>query len=939
MSSGNIGHVSNGARRDRGGTPFVEPLEDRQLFAVPSGFALSTYATGLTRPVAMAVAPDGRVFVCEQGGALRVIDVNEQLLASPFASVTTRPDGEQGLLGVAFAPDFATSRNLYIHYITSTSQNRIMRFTADGSNPNVAAGAGTEILTLPQDPNFGYNHQGGALGFGADGKLYLTVGEHNTPSYAQTLTSPFGKVLRLNPDGSFPSDNPFYASSTGWGRAVWALGLRNPFTFAFQPGTGRLFVNDVGGGLREEVNEGAAGANFGWPATEGKFNASTYPQFTNPLHDYERGIVGDAITGGSFYSPGAGATRPWPASYHGTYLYSDYGRTFLKVLGPSDNFAAATTFATELPARPVDVDVAPLTGDVLVLSRGGEGTGNGSVIRIAYTASDAPSIGTQPQNRTVPVGEPATFSVSASGAATLGYQWQRDGTNIAGATSSSYTLSATQLSDSGAQFRCVVTNSLGTATSNAATLTVTTNQAPTATITTPSGGATYRAGDTIAFGGTGTDGEDGTLGAAAFMWRVDFHHADHTHPAMAPTSGVTGGSFPIPTNNETAADVFYRIHLTVTDSAGLTHSTFRDVTPVTADVTLATNVAGLQLTLDGAAFTAPATFTGVAGITRSIAAPPTQAVGGVTYAFASWSDGGAATHALSTPDANATLTAVYQAQANPDPGPGPGPEPEPDPEPNNPDPPVDPGTGTGGDLTALLSGKFPALAINGTSGKVTVRVNNTGDAPIADLVTVSLFLSPDAVFDVTDAAAGSITRPLKLNPGKGKAVPLTFTYPSVADGNYFLLAQVDPANAIGEAFELNNVSASAAPVPVQAPVINLTGTLSGPTTPVVARGGRAPAVLSLTNGGNVMAKGPVTLSLFAATDAAGQTNAAPVLTQTKTLKLKPGASKAFRLKLVLPVDLPPGAYFLAAAIDPDNRFAEPNEADNTVVAATGFQAT
>ena len=227
----------------------VEPLEGRRLFAVPAGFAQASFAGGLTNPTAMAFAPDGsgRLFVLEQAGAVRVVTPAGQLLPTPFATVPARDGGEQGLLGLAFAPDFSSSGQLYLHWITGTSQNQVSRLTADAGNPDVAAaGSRADVLTLPQDPNFGYNHQGGALGFGADGKLYLTVGEHNTPSYAQQLTSPFGKVLRLNPDGTFPSDNPFYATSTGWGRAVWALGLRNPYTFAFQPGTVKLFINDVG---------------------------------------------------------------------------------------------------------------------------------------------------------------------------------------------------------------------------------------------------------------------------------------------------------------------------------------------------------------------------------------------------------------------------------------------------------------------------------------------------------------------------------------------------------------------------------------------------------------------------------------------------------------------------------------------------------------------
>src|SRR5688500_16282297 len=202
-----------------------EPLEGRTLMSLPSGFAQTTFAAGLTAPTAMAFAPDGRLFVTQQNGDVRVVTPQGQLLSQPFAHVDVRNEGEQGLIGLAFHPDFASNGQLYLHYATPNALNRVSRVTADPANPNVAAaGSLTEVLTLPRDETFGYNHQGGALAFVPDRKLYWTKGEHNNPSYAQDLESPYGKILRLNPDGTFPSDNPFYAQSTGWGRAVWAMG-------------------------------------------------------------------------------------------------------------------------------------------------------------------------------------------------------------------------------------------------------------------------------------------------------------------------------------------------------------------------------------------------------------------------------------------------------------------------------------------------------------------------------------------------------------------------------------------------------------------------------------------------------------------------------------------------------------------------------------------
>ncbi|HZN69072.1 MAG TPA: immunoglobulin domain-containing protein, partial [Tepidisphaeraceae bacterium] len=362
-------------------------------------------------------------------------------------------------------------------------------------------------------------------------------------------------------------------------------------------------------------------------------------------------------------------------SYTGKYFFADYCRTYVKSFDPATagtgtlsggvvNLDSLPYFATQVPARPVDVDVAP-SGDVYVLSRGAESGGTGLIGVIRYTASDVPSINEQPQSRTVTAGQPVTFRVVASGPGPLSYQWQRNGVDIPGATDTSYTIDRVQATDDGARFRVVVRNPHGSTPSNEAVLTVTENRAPTGTITitAPSGGGLYTAGGPISFSGSATDPEQGTLPAGAFTWRVDFHHDEHFHPAMPETTGSTTGTYNVPTAGETSANVWYRVHLTVTDEGGLTHSTFTDVHPQTAQVTLATNPTGLSLDLDGQPRTAPHVFSGVTGIVRSLAAPPTQTVGGVTYEFVGWSDGGAPQHTISTPASNTTYTATYRRVA------------------------------------------------------------------------------------------------------------------------------------------------------------------------------------------------------------------------------------------------------------------------------------
>ena len=246
---------------------------------LPSGFTETRLATGLASPTAMQFSPDNRLFVCEQGGRLRVIK-DGALLPTPFLTVTVSASGERGLLGVAFDPDFLTNRYVYVYYTatTPTVHNRISRFTANG---DVAVPGSETVIFDLDDLSSATNHNGGALAFGPDGKLYVAVGENATPTNAQSMNNVLGKMLRINSDGTIPADNPFYNSATGKNRAIWALGLRNPYTFAFQPFGTAMFINDVGQNRSEEINDGVAGVNYGWPVVEGM---STDPRFRNPRY-------------------------------------------------------------------------------------------------------------------------------------------------------------------------------------------------------------------------------------------------------------------------------------------------------------------------------------------------------------------------------------------------------------------------------------------------------------------------------------------------------------------------------------------------------------------------------------------------------------------------------------------------------------------------------
>ncbi|HEV3162415.1 MAG TPA: PQQ-dependent sugar dehydrogenase [Isosphaeraceae bacterium] len=346
---------------------------------LPDGFTSRRVAVDLTGATAMEIAPDGRIFVCEQTGTLRVVK-RDKLLAEPFVTLKVDSQWERGLIGVTIDPEF--EKNSYVYLCTVVPDpyphHRIVRLTADGDR----AKPGSELVLLEGDDqskmggSVPAGHQGGALHFGRDGKLYASIGEQTAGAPAQDLHSLLGKLLRLNPDGSIPTDNPFYDRTEGKYRAIWAYGLRNPFTFAVQPGSGRIFINDVGQDKWEEVNEGFAGANYGWPTSEGQTHDS---RFRAPIHVYPVA----SVAGGAFVPE----HLRWPERFHGRYLFMDFVHGWIKVLGPAKP-AEATPFVSGL-TRPVDLRFAPdgslyvLLRDAWVIDREFQPR-TGSLIKIQY---------------------------------------------------------------------------------------------------------------------------------------------------------------------------------------------------------------------------------------------------------------------------------------------------------------------------------------------------------------------------------------------------------------------------------------------------------------------------------------------------------------------------------------------------------------------------
>lgn len=612
----------------------------------PAGFTEAIVASNLNSPTAFAFAPDGRIFICEQAGNLRVVK-NGALLATPFVSLSVDSSGERGLLGIAFDPNFAVNNFVYLYYTVPSNprHNRVSRFTASG---DVAATNSESILLELDDLSGATNHNGGAMHFGPDGKLYIAVGENANGANSQVFTNLLGKILRMNSDGSIPVDNPF-PGAVGRNRLIWALGLRNPFTFNFDQQSSRLFINDVGQNTWEEVNIGRAGANYGWPTTEG---VTTNPAFDSPLYAYNHGgasPTGCAITGGAFYNP---LNPVYPATYVGKYFFADFCSGWIYYINTT---APATPVQFLIGASsPVDIQTGP-DAKLYYLQRS-----PGSLRRID-TSSTLPSITSQPSNIQVSVGQPATFTVSATGQG-LSYQWRRGTTDINGATSSSYTFPNAQLSDSGSVFSVRVQNAAGGVDSDPAVLTVVPRRPPAVTITSPVQGALFSGGDTIVFNGSGTDQDNNAINPSTFLWRVDYITGAATRPFVQPFTGA-GGSFLVPSVTPyLLTDVYFLIYLTVTDSQGLSTTVNRRVDPRISEVSLTTVPTGLQLTLDGQPITAPLTFSSVVGLIRPIGAPGPQGTGGTRYLFSNWSDGGAATHNIVVGLTNSSYTANYTTQ-------------------------------------------------------------------------------------------------------------------------------------------------------------------------------------------------------------------------------------------------------------------------------------
>ena len=625
-------------------------------------------ATGFNLPTAIKFLPDGRLLLAELGGKILVLRPPfTSPDPTPFLQITNIASGgvQSGIFDLELDPDFSNNHYFYVFYTTATpGSDRLSRFTANSALTGTVPGS---ELVLYQDPQPAeVEHHGGAVTFGNDGMIYFTTGEHFQGAVSQDLSSPRGKIHRIAPDGTVPTDNPFYDGPGPHWDSVWAYGLRNPYRAYFDRPTGRLFVGDVGGNggtSWEEVDLGVRGANYGWPDIEGPCSAPC----TTPLYSYIHSDGnGSCVTSGFVYHG-----TQFPSGMRGNYFFADYSGRWIKRMAFDSNGNFNGVFNFE-----------PLTGnnsagDIVYLIEGPDGAlyyldlgyadttgtyGISKLRRIRYLASNQAPVALASANKT---SGPAPLAVTFSSAGSndpegqpITYSWDFGDGSVSTAANPSHTFA------SPGQYVVRLTVSDGVNSSISTPLTIGVGSPPTATIAAPADGATFRAGDVISYSGTGTDPDDGNLPASAYTWNIDFLHDSHVHPGTA-ISGVKSGTFVIPTSgHDFEGNTRYRITLTVTDSNGLTDTKSVIIWPQKVNLPFDTSPSGLTVYVDGVARTAPFVLDTLVGFNHTIEARD-QTSGGNNYTFTSWSDGGAQSHTITVPNTAQSYTASYSLASAP----------------------------------------------------------------------------------------------------------------------------------------------------------------------------------------------------------------------------------------------------------------------------------
>jgi PKD repeat protein len=670
---------------------------------LPSGFGEVDMTTGALGSVtAVAFAPDGRRFLAEKGGRVRVATASGAVLSTPLLDLRAKVNSfsDRGLLGIAADKDFATNGYLYLLYVyelnpmvQDTDAPMVSRLTRVTVNPDNTVENPTNPETVilgkdvsgpcPQPDNlrdcipadYKWHVIGTVRSDPVDGTLWVGNGDTHPHAVDASSYRPYdentlaGKIIHIDRQGRGLAGHPFCPQDANLDHVctkIHAKGFRNPFRFALRPGKGPV-VGDVGASAREEIDLIQPGRNYGWPCYEGDVRTPLYDEEPRCLEEYAKEGTAAAATPPSWsYPHGTGASviagpvydgTRYPADYRGDIFVGDYVQGWVKRLevGADDRVMAVYDFATGWPTG-VDLQTVPGSGDIAYADLGYGGPPAG-VRRFEYTgaANAAPTAAAS----ATPTSGAAPLAVSFSAAGStdpdgdpLTYLWQfGDGSAPSGAANPSHTYTA----DGTYTATLTVDDGNGHPDSDTVAITVG-NAAPSATITEPVDESLYRGGVAVALRGSASDREDPTLPESAYAWRVLLHHGSHVHEHSSATGSQA--SFVPATDHD--ADSYYEVRLTVTDSGGLSHTTTADVRPQTSRLTLASSPAGAPVDYVGAQ-SGPAPFTRIAavGYRATISAAESFVRDGVTYGFSSWSDGGARQHEVTVGAADSTLTATY----------------------------------------------------------------------------------------------------------------------------------------------------------------------------------------------------------------------------------------------------------------------------------------
>src|SRR5436190_3596119 len=261
LALGMLGILGASATGTSARTPAAAPITVGHEQLSP-GTKIETLLEGMKRPVAFAFDPSGRIFYTEkETGSVRLF-ANGALQPDPVITFSVSTCSERGLLGIAIDPNFSANHYIYVYYTAGpqecgTTQNRVVRFVENN-------GVGSNPVELFSSVQMAGNHDGGNVHFGPDGKLYITIGDNANAPNSQNVSVKNGKMHRINPDGSMPTDNPHFNQPDAL-PSLYAMGLRNSFDFTFDPVVrGRIFASENGPGCDDEMNRIEAGFNYGW---------------------------------------------------------------------------------------------------------------------------------------------------------------------------------------------------------------------------------------------------------------------------------------------------------------------------------------------------------------------------------------------------------------------------------------------------------------------------------------------------------------------------------------------------------------------------------------------------------------------------------------------------------------------------------------------------